>query len=92
MIVKKIDDIGRVAIPKDYRKALHWVGGDEIAIDIDNDNGMITMKKFEPTFSKRLENLQDEFSEWLNAHGLTFDEIEDFAMLIQQVKELEAEN
>ena len=32
IIIKKIDDIGRIAIPRDVRRALRWMGGDEIEI------------------------------------------------------------
>ena len=27
-IIKKIDDLGRIAIPKEIRRALRWMGGD----------------------------------------------------------------
>ena len=45
-VVKKIDDIGRIAIPKDLRRSLRWMGGDEIEI-IPNDDGTVLLKKHE---------------------------------------------
>lgn len=34
-MIKTMDDVGRIAIPKDLRRSLRWMGGDEIEI-IDN--------------------------------------------------------
>ena len=44
VIIKKIDDIGRIAIPRDVRRALRWMGGDEIEI-IPKDNGELVLRK-----------------------------------------------
>lgn len=30
--IKKIDDLGRLSIPRDLRRTLRWMGGDEIEI------------------------------------------------------------
>ena len=45
-IVKKIDDVGRIAIPRDLRRSLRWMGGDEIAI-IPREDGTILLQKNE---------------------------------------------
>lgn len=45
-IIKKIDDVGRIAIPKDIRRALRWMGGDEIEIQI-QEEGTVLLKKHE---------------------------------------------
>lgn len=55
-VVKKMDDIGRIAIPKDLRRSLRWMGGDEIEI-VANDDNSITLKKKENDVSKRLRDL-----------------------------------
>ena len=60
-ITKKIDDIGRIAIPKDVRRSLRWMGGDEIEI-IPNDDGSITLRKAERDTVQRLYELE---AEWL---------------------------
>ena len=52
-IVKKIDDIGRIAIPKDLRRSLRWMGGDEIDI-IPKDDGTIVLRKSRHDFSEQL--------------------------------------
>lgn len=45
-IIKKIDDVGRIAIPRDLRRSLRWMGGDEIAI-IPREDGTILLQKNE---------------------------------------------
>lgn len=61
-VVKKIDDIGRIAIPKDLRRSLRWMGGDEIEIIV-NDDDSITLRKKENDISKRLRDLCAECSD-----------------------------
>lgn len=34
VIIRKIDDTGRIAIPKDIRRSLRWMGGDEIELKL----------------------------------------------------------
>lgn len=43
-IVRRIDELGRIVIPKEIRKSLHMVEGENIEIYIENDN--IILKKF----------------------------------------------
>lgn len=61
-VVKKIDDIGRIAIPKDLRRSLRWMGGDEIEI-IPNEDGSILLRKHEDDTAKRLKELSAGWSE-----------------------------
>ena len=82
-ITKKIDDLGRIAIPRDLRRSLQWMGGDEIEI-VQNDNTII-LKKHKDNFveqlnaikeqmidknlmSEGLEHLFDELSEQVELH------------------------
>lgn len=61
-VVKKIDDIGRIAIPKDLRRSLRWMGGDEIEI-IPNEDGTVLLKKHENDTAKRLRELSADWAE-----------------------------
>ena len=45
-IVRRIDDLGRVVIPKEIRRQMSIREGDPLEIFIDNDN--ICLKKFHP--------------------------------------------
>ena len=61
-IVKKIDDVGRIAIPRDLRRSLRWMGGDEIAI-IPKDDGTIVLKKNETDVLSALYELRATWSD-----------------------------
>ena len=60
VIIKKIDDIGRIAIPKDVRRSLRWMGGDEIEI-IPQDNGTIVLRAHARDTIDQLENLRQDW-------------------------------
>jgi AbrB family transcriptional regulator, stage V sporulation protein T len=61
-VVRKIDDLGRVVIPKDIRKYLNIGVGDPIEIYI-NKSGQIVLKRYSP-FSDFLK-LSEKFTETL---------------------------
>ena len=46
-IVRRIDDLGRVAIPKEIRRTVHISEGDPLEIFVDN-KGYIAFKKYSP--------------------------------------------
>ena len=56
-IIKKIDDIGRIAIPKDVRRSLRWMGGDEIEI-IPQENGTIVLRPHTRDIYRELSDLR----------------------------------
>lgn len=60
-VVKKMDDIGRITIPKDIRNSLRWMGGDEIEI-IPNEDGTILLRKGSNDTADKLEELRAEWS------------------------------
>ena len=59
-IIKKMDDLGRICIPKEMRRSLRWMGGDEIEIT-PTANGSINLRKHE---KKTLSALQALRAEW----------------------------
>ena len=89
--IKKIDDIGRIAIPKDLRRSLRWMGGDEIEI-ISNDNGSLTLRKYQPTFSGQMQELKNSFSEWAETNDVKLDDENEqkFIDLIAAIQEKES--
>ena len=44
-IVRRIDDLGRVVIPKEIRRRLKILEDDPMEIYIDEENGSVTFKK-----------------------------------------------
>lgn len=59
-ITKKIDSVGRIAIPRDIRRSLRWMDGDEIEI-ISNDDNTLLLKKHEDNSIRILEALREEW-------------------------------
>lgn len=84
-IVRRLDDLGRLVIPKEIRKLHHLKEGDSIEFFVESDQ--IIIKKYE-VLSKHLENLnmmvdalEDIYQEsvlfiqdeWLKYHDLSID-------------------
>lgn len=59
-MVRKIDDLGRLCIPKELRRTSGIEDGDPIEIFTDND-GVIVLKKYEPfcTFCGSSDEVRD---------------------------------
>src|SRR5699024_12841660 len=58
-IVRRIDDLGRVVIPKDIRRTLTIREGDPLEISIDRE-GEVILKKYSPI--NDLGNFADEYA------------------------------
>ena len=61
-VYKKMDDIGRIVIPRDLRRSLRWMSGDQIEI-IENNDGTLLLRKRENDTAKRLRELSAEWSD-----------------------------
>ena len=61
-VYKKMDDIGRIVIPRDLRRSLRWMAGDQIEI-IENNDGTLLLRKYENDTAKRLRELSAEWSD-----------------------------
>lgn len=46
-IVRRLDDLGRWAIPKEIRRVLGWKEGDLLELYFDKENKTIVLKKYE---------------------------------------------
>lgn len=46
-IVRRLDDLGRWAIPKEIRRVLGWEEGDPLELYFDRENKTIVLKKYE---------------------------------------------
>ena len=46
-IVRRLDDLGRLAIPKEIRRVLGWKEGDPLELYFDKENKTIILKKYE---------------------------------------------
>lgn len=61
-VVKKMDDIGRIVIPRDIRSTLRWMGGDEIEIILNNDN-TILLRRYQDNTAQQLKELSSEWQD-----------------------------
>ena len=61
-IIKKMDDLGRICIPKEMRRSLRWMGGDEIEI-IPSTDGGINLRKHEKNTISALQTLRAEWQD-----------------------------
>lgn len=59
-VVRRIDDLGRIVIPKEIRKNMRIKDGESLEIFLDDDN--IILKKYSP-----LENLNTFFKTYVNS-------------------------
>ena len=55
-IVRRIDDLGRIVIPKEIRRTLHIHEGDAMEIYTDNE-GSVTFKKYQHNAAEDILNL-----------------------------------
>ncbi len=62
-IVRRIDDLGRVVIPKEIRRNLHIREGDPLEIFVDKD-GEVILKKYSPI--GELSNFAREYADAIN--------------------------
>ena len=61
-VIKKMDDIGRIVIPRDIRNSLRWMGGDEIEIILNNDNTVL-LRRYENNTASQLKELSLEWQD-----------------------------
>ena len=59
-IIRRIDDLGRIVIPKELRKTLRIKNGDSLEIFVDNDD--IILKKYSP-----MESIEEAASRYVNS-------------------------
>lgn len=59
-IIRRIDDLGRVVIPKELRKSLRIKNGDSLEIFVDNDD--IILKKYSP-----MESIEEAASRYVDS-------------------------
>lgn len=61
-IVRRIDDLGRVVIPKEIRRTLGIREGEPLEIFVDDN--IVALKKYNPTVDKT-----EEANKWLKKHS-----------------------
>ena len=59
-IIRRIDDLGRIVIPKELRKSLRIKNGDSLEIFVDNDD--VILKKYSP-----IESIEEAASRYVDS-------------------------
>ena len=62
-IIKKVDDLGRISIPRDIRRSMGIMGGDSVSIEYNNDK--IIIEKSNVDVENRAVDLKTQFHNWL---------------------------
>lgn len=68
-IIRRVDDLGRIIIPKDIRKNLKIREGEPLEICIDSKSGAVCFKPCERQVSRILERTLDEIG---NIEGVDY--------------------
>ena len=55
-VIKKMDDIGRIVVPRDMRNSLRWMGGDEIELTLNSDNTVL-LRRYQDNTAEQLKEL-----------------------------------
>ena len=87
-IVRRMDDLGRVVIPKEIRRTMCWEEGDAIEMYVDEENKALSLKKY------RVEELDVRFAEMATAlkNELSYSSWEKARSLVAELKKIIYEN
>lgn len=67
-IVRRIDDLGRVVIPREIRRSLHLREGEPLEIFVTEEGGVI-FQPYRPDLAREIRNMKDEVHEALDCIG-----------------------
>lgn len=71
-IVRRIDDLGRIVIPREIRHTLYIKEGDPLEIYLDNEGGVV-FRRYEPNCIQDLYYAFDNLIKYYKTHGVTED-------------------
>lgn len=70
-IVRRIDDLGRVVIPKEIRRSMGIKEGEALEIYVDHETNSVVFKKYvEVSFAEAFSNLIEEYKDDEQAKNL----------------------
>lgn len=87
-IVRRIDDLGRVVIPKEIRHNQHLREGDPLELYL-GEEGEIILKRYEPmSVSRQFEDFKDELKALIGAKEFSYLSVE-LRMIAQRIQDAE---
>lgn len=78
-IIRRIDDLGRVVIPRELRRQIKIEEGDPLIYSIDTKTNAIEIKKYNPA-SQRRETVEQKAAEWLVEYDVTSNTMVSFSI------------
>lgn len=82
-IIRRVDDLGRVVIPKEIRRACNIREGDPLEVFLDEDGAVV--------FKKYLPNYRDDLVAALQAAADYYDDYEDDRAIAEQLRKIAKE-
>ena len=82
-IVRRVDDLGRVVIPKEIRRTASIREGDPLEIFLDED-GAVVFRKYNPTY-------RDDLIDTLQNAAYYYDNYEDDRAIAEQLRKIAKE-
>lgn len=83
-IVRRVDDLGRVAIPKEIRRTLCIREGEPLEILIEGKD-TVCLRKYETNLSNEVDRLEDQIETYCN---LSYETQARIAILLGEVRKL----
>ena len=62
---RSLDDLGRVVIPKEIRRTFGIRENDTLEICVDEQKGLIILRRHAPSVKRQVKNIQEEISQCL---------------------------
>ena len=85
-ILRRVDDLGRVVIPKEIRRTLNIHEGDPMEIFLDN-NGGVTFVPYKPLMANKVDDLAQQIDRIVD---LNVEERAEVMMMLQKVRNIVA--
>ena len=73
-IVRRVDDLGRIVIPREIRRAFGLHENDAFEIYVDNENDQIILRKRASSLKGKVDSIYNEMSE--NFYNYPLDQVE----------------
>lgn len=84
-IVRRIDDLGRVVIPKEIRRNLRIKEGDPLELFVDNNS--LILQKYVVSYSEELTAIADNFKNYIG-DDFPYEKREKFLKSLENAKQL----
>ena len=84
-VVRRIDDLGRIVIPKEIRKVLRIKEGDPLEVFTDREGQVILKKYSDPNFVTELDKITSDSLKYMDIDGDGLLSANDAALVLSMV-------